>query len=534
MREPTIEELERELLVRSLAEFVKAGWNVLHPEGGLLWSWHMDVLCAELEAQHGGDLIRENPKTGERVVSVPRTCRNPLTETEIPWTQDVVFNVPPGTSKSMLTSVFLPAWMWLRRPGWRAIFGSANPNVALRDSLFCRNLMESDWYQKLKPGWAFAPDQNAKGFYLNNRGGFRMSLSVGAKITGTRADALFVDDPLDANQITETELLAAINWWDKAFGNRLASPEFGTRTIIMQRLHEIDLSGHVLEGKTARHVVLPMEHDPALPFYYAGDPRRHPGLCEKLGLDPHLLHPKRFPPAVLVSERKRLRETGYAGQMQQHPVPAAGNKFQRAWWRFWRPDGVPGLKRPEGCKTPEDSPSAVLPADFRFDEVTISVDANFKESEKADPVVVSAVGRKGPNRYLLDRFREPCGFGKTKAAIKNARTKYPRARRILIELKANGDAIVEDLKAEITGVIGIDPEGGKEARAAVMEPVVESGNWWLPEHAPWLDELVSEFALFPKGKHDDQVDSLSQLECDWTTESGIEFARRMGKMTATA
>lgn len=527
MPEPTLEDLQRELYRRSLADFVRAGWPVLHPSTPLEWSWHMDVLCAELEAQVGGDLLDAQGR-----VVVPRTDRNPITGTAIPWSQDVLANVPPGTSKSMLTSVFLPAWVWLRRPGWRSIYGSANPVVALRDSLFCRQLMESDWYQGLRPGWTFAPDQNAKGFYLNNKGGFRMAVSVGAKITGARADALFVDDPLDAAEAdSEAARVASIHWWDQAFANRLANAQTGTRTVIMQRLHEDDLSGHMLKSGTARHVVLPMEHDLQLPFAYDGDPRRHPGLCERLGIDPVLLHPARFPRPVLVSERRRLREAGYAGQMQQHPVPASGNRFRRAWWRFWRPDGVPGLERPRGCATPEQSPAQVINLEkYRFDEVVISVDANFKDASDADPVVCIVVGRKGPNRYLLGRFRDPCGFGKSVTAIKALRAEWPRVRLVLVEKKANGDAIIERLKETMTGVVGVDPEGGKEARAAVMEPVVEGGNWFLPEHAPWLDEWVSEYAVFPLGTHDDQVDAGSQLECYWTDGGALAFARTMGNL----
>lgn len=518
MREPTIEELEAELMKRSLSEFIKGGaWSELEPSTPLVWNWHLDVLCAELECQMAG------PDTDPSL--------NPITEQPIVWSQNVVMNVPPGTMKSLLVSVFLPAWMWLRLPGWRSIHTSANQFVVLRDAVKCRSLIAGEWYQKtFKPKWTFSDDQNSKGNFTNTEMGSYLAITVGAKITGGRADGFFIDDPLDANEAdSQVARESVLNWLDQAAGNRLNDMSRSTRTLIMQRLHEDDPSGHMLRTMDCRHVVLPMQTDPALPFKYEGDPRKNKG---------DLLFPQRFPAAVLNAERKRLRG-GYDGQMQQYPVAAEGNLYKREWWRFWRPDGVPGLLRPAGCSGPEQSPSQVIPEGFRFDEIAISVDTNFKTKEKkpdADPAAIWVVGRKGANRYLLDRVGgEPLGLKACASEIKRLRGKWPKARRVYIEAKANGDAVIESLMGELTGVIEVPSEisnSGKEGRSSVMEPVVQGGNWFLPEHAPWVDDIVSQFAVFPKGSHDDDVDAGTQLECIWTSDSDLEFARKMGNLRA--
>jgi predicted phage terminase large subunit-like protein len=160
------------------------------------------------------------------------------------------------------------------------------------------------------------------------------------------------------------------------------------------------------------------------------------------------------------------------------------------------------------------------------------VDANFKKRKDADRAVVWVVGRKGLDRYLLDRFSGPVGFKKTVDWIRTLRQRWPRARRVYVEAKANGDAIIETLETEFHGVIEVPSEisnSGKEGRAEVMEPVVQSGHWFLPEHMAWTSEVVEEFSAFPNAAHDDDVDAGSQLECIWTN-SDLEFARRMGNV----
>lgn len=511
----------------SLHEFIRGpshngtdgAWHVLEPAQPYVDNWHIEVLCAELEAQMAVHFLAP----GEALPVIPSL--NPITGTPIPWSQNVLMNVPPGTMKSLIVSVFLPAWVWLRKPSWRAIYASAADDVASRDSQKCRELIESEWYrERFRPTWRLADDQNAKMLYKNTETGFRQAVTVGRKITGARADALFVDDPLDASQahVDSAALKAVLVWWDNAFANRVSNATTSTRTVIMQRLHELDLSGHLLmlskppepgapvPPGAFRHVCLPQEFEPGRG--YDGDKRATKG---------ELLFPARFPAEALAQELHRLRPTGYAGQHQQRPTDAAGNKFKREHWQFWRYDDGrnPVLRRSLGCNS---NPARLLPPKQRFHSITASIDTNQVEGEDNDYCVITVIGRIHHDRFVLWRYRKQCTFTELEEAIKLVQKLFPGCRRKYIEMKANGPAVVNRLKSKIPGLIPIPNKitgAGKEARAAAATPMVESGNYYLPENAPWLDEWIDEFASFPKGAHDDQVDSISQLEAVWAEQS---------------
>lgn len=477
--------LDVEVARRSLYDFIRLGaWDVLEPGTPYVDGWHIRVVCDAIQ-----EVLEDwaHPNTGVIPDKIKRTAQN------------TVVNIPPGTMKSLIVSVFAPAWMWVRFPHWRAIYSSANPRVALRDSVKCRDLIDSDWYQKsFRPTWQLADDQNAKGYYKNTEGGFRQAVSVGQKITGDRADFLGVDDPLDAmdaDSNSKTARDACLYWWDNAFCNRVNDLQRSKRFIIMQRLHEDDLSGHLLKQASTAHLILPMEFDPERAD--PRDPRTLPG---------ELLFPARFPESVLVEERRRLGTWGYSGQMQQAPVPAGGGMFPFGWWRFWsRMSTTVAGPRPEGCTS---LPPRRLPA--HFSSLTMSVDATFKEAATSDFVVITVWGRERADSFLLHVFRERAGLNNTIKAMREIYKAFPDIHRILVEDKANGTAVIETLKSEWSGIVPIEPSGGKDARAAACQPEIESGNVYLPEGAPWLAAFLEEFGKFPKGSHDDQVDSVSQ------------------------
>lgn len=465
----------------SLYEFIKYGWEELEPGTPFVDGWHIRVVADEAQK-----VLEDWEECARRTRVTPAVA------------QDTVINVPPGTMKTLIVSVFAPAWMWLRCPWWRAIYASGNPRTMVKSSTLCRDLIDSDWYQQsFHPEWTWANDQNAKTYYKNTMGGFRQSISVGQKVTGDRADFLGVDDPLDATDSESNSKVArdaVLFWWDQAFYNRVNDSVRSKRLVIMQRLHEDDLAGHLKKAGTASFLVLPMEYDPKRP-----DPR---DIRTTAG---ELLFPARFPPEVLVAERKRLGSWGYAGQHQQDPVPAGGGMFPREWWRFWT-QGTQKTAgpRPEGCTA---LPPKRLP---EFSMLTMSVDANFKEGPTSDFVAITVWGCSGPDHFLLYCWRDRCGMNGTLKAIREALRLFPDITRTLVEEAANGAAIIETLRAEVSGVIAIKPEGGKEARAAACQPTIEAGNVYLPEGAPYLEDYLTEFTKFPKGSNDDMVDSTTQ------------------------
>ena len=379
----------------------------------------------------------------------------------------------------------------------------------------CRTLIRSDWYRLfMKLGaWNIVEDQDTKGYFVNSASGFRFSTSVEAQATGWRGDAVVVDDPLSAKEApSETKRKEAIHWWDLVMSSRLNDMERGARVIIMQRLHEDDLSGHVLSQGGYEHLCLPSEFDPAhraVTFHNVG------GVRGELWRDPRTmesepLFPVMFPPAILAQAKKDLGSSGFAGQHQQRPTPAGGGMFKTAWWRFWKPDGTVAERcpRPDGCW---EGPARALPT---FDRVTISLDAAFKATTTTDFVVFQVWGAAGADRFLLAQVRARMTFTETLTAFRRLAEQWPAAHKKLVEDKANGSAVIDTLKNEIPGIVAVNPEGGKEARAAAVQPQVEAGNVYLPDGVPWLDDFVGELAAFPSGRHDDQVDALTQALLD--------------------
>lgn len=482
----------------SLAQFVVAAWDILEPSTPLLWNWHLDTLCSHVEAlllNKPGACLRCRGDNSEPVptgVVVCPKCGGPNGE---PCPQNLLINVPPGCMKSLIFSVFAPAWMWLFRPGWRAIYASANPNVVTRDSLKCRTLLRSDWYQNtFKPSWTISADQDEKQHFANTKGGFRRGVSAGGTVTGDRADFLGVDDPNDAKEIHQKSHRDQINekWWDMAFHNRIANPTLSKRGIIMQRLHEEDLAGYTLEKEKRQwaNLVIPMEAELDGP----GDRVTWLGWSDPRKLEGELMFPEYFTTPYLAGERITLGSAGYAGQMQQRPVAAEGNRFLRTWWKFWSPTGE-SLQRPKGA-------NAIAPLKWdpavdlrRCYQVISSWDMTFKDTDGTDYVVGLVVAIDGARRIVLERVRERMSFTATVKEVKAQKGapatrdvpavdgRWPQITEVIVEDKANGPAVVKTLEGEVSGLIAVNPEGGKESRAAIMEPKVEAGNWYLPEGA---------------------------------------------------
>jgi hypothetical protein len=173
----------------SLAEFIRQGWHVLEPDVPLSWSWLINSICDHVQAVLGDwhDIQRwMKASHAWRNGEGPDPGPKPLQRI-----QNLVVNVPPGTGKSRIVSVYTPAWMWLKCPSWRAIFLSASDIVALRDSIYCRELIGSDWYQDtFKPDWHIPHKQDAAGFYRNSAGGWRRARPFLGRITGDRADCV--------------------------------------------------------------------------------------------------------------------------------------------------------------------------------------------------------------------------------------------------------------------------------------------------------------------------------------------------------
>lgn len=479
-RIPSLRAVRAEQCRRSLAQFVRQSWHVLEPTASLEWNWHIDAIAMHVQAQ-----LEEWAAAPERSVL-----------------QNLAINVPPGTGKSRLTSVCASAWAWLRWPSLRIGCLSSNPRVAVRDSIYARDLITSDWYQQtFRPDWTLNRDRNGKELFANTAGGFRSALGFSSRITGDRWDWLMVDDPHDAQEVHSDQMRSvAIDRWNGAIGNRLNDLRRSRRTLIMQRLHEADLCGVVLAQGGWAHLCLPMEFEPhrigaardGIPLETPigwRDPRTEPG---------ELLFPKRFPREILDAERERLGSLGYAGQMQQRPTPADGDIFRSAWFAH-RYTELPAL-----------------------DEVYVVWDTALKAAESNDESAGLAfgIGEDGL-LYLLDlvhgRWETPDVAQRLVAQYGAMRMRFgSRARGCLVEDKGSGTTLVQYLRRAQPGIpiIPVPAETDKAARARGVTPLLEAGRLRLPcseafpESRAWVTALVEQCLAFPAAKHDDRVDVL--------------------------
>jgi predicted phage terminase large subunit-like protein len=460
---------EAERLKGDFAAFIRASWHVVEPAMPLIDNWHIDALAIHLQAVAEGDIRK------------------------------LMINIGPGYAKSIVASVMFSAWLWARRPQTRIIAGTYASKLTIRDSVRTRDLITSEWFTStFSPNWEMV--KSNEDFISNSMSGSRLALSVGGKATGFRADGQIFDDLLNASdQHSEAARNSATEWAIRTMSSRYNDMRIGWRVVIGQRLHELDPYGVMIASGDYEHLCLPSEFEPerrAKTSIGWTDPRTEAG---------ELLFPELFTAEVLARAKSaaELGAYGYAGQHQQRPSPAEGGMFKRDWWRYFRPEELP-----------------------RMEMTVVSVDATFKDAKDSDYVAIHVWGFVGPRMYLLARRHQKMGFTATKDSIRVLYTEFfPNA--VLIEDKANGSAIIEELSREINGVIAINPEGGKVARAWAASPAVESGAVYLP-YEPWAQEVVEEAAAFPNGAHDDDVDAMTQAINWQRTNNDLSVWARLG------
>jgi hypothetical protein len=356
----------------SLKKFTEEAWHVVEPGVGYVGNWHADAICEHLEAVSRGQIRK------------------------------LLINVPPGTAKSTFCCVMWPAWTWTFRPEWRALFATYSDALSLRDAAKTRLLLESDWYrQTFAPAWELARDTNAKGYFQNTRLGFRFSTSVGGAGTGLRGDAIVIDDPLNAPDAkSKAEREAVKFWWDQGFANRLNNMATGSRVIIMQRLHEEDLSGTYSSRAGGNTSACRRSSN------QSADAARRSG-SSTLADRGRAAVPRPVPEVSVLDDEKVAAKgsSGYAGQYQQRPGArgrVTGSK---------KPGGVSGSptgRLAVGTRRPRrlQRRAARFPAPALSRTCLISVDCTFKGQSRAGPKseldyvsIVVVIGKSGANKY---------------------------------------------------------------------------------------------------------------------------------------
>ncbi len=472
-------EQDRRSASASLYEFVKQSWHVVEPGIPFIASWHIEAICEHLEAVSAGEIHR------------------------------LLINIPPRHSKSTIVSVMWPAWEWITDPAQKFLCASYSGNLSTRDNLKTRRLLQSPWYQeRWGHMFAFAGDQNAKQRFENDKTGYRLATSVGGTATGEGGSRLILDDPHGA-QAAQSEVMreSDLEWFDMVWSTRLNNPKTDAMVTVMQRLHERDISGHILEDiKGWEHICIPAEWDGKARKTSLGayDPRKKKG---------ELICPERFGEKEITTLKQLLGTYGTAGQLQQDPTPSEGGILKVKHFNLW------------------PSKSGLPP----FEYILQSYDCAFTEKTTGDPTACSVWAiftHKGiRNAMLIDAWDEHLSYPDLRArAVKDWTTEYggmtkdspysraKRPDRILVEAKASGQSLLQDLRLAKVPAVGYNPgQADKVSRAHQAAPTLELGLLWVPESGKnpghpvtWAAAFLKQLGKFPVAEHDDYVDTFTQ------------------------
>lgn len=487
-------EKERRAASASLYEFVRQAWPTVEPGVPFVPSWHIEAICEHLEAITAGELRK------------------------------LLINIPPRHSKSTIVSVMWPMWEWLVRPQEKFLCASYSGTLSIRDNLKARRLVQSPWYtERWGHMFKLAGDQNAKQRFENDQTGYRIATSVGGTATGEGGSRLVLDDPHSAQEAQSDAVReSALEWFDVVWSTRLNDPKKDAMVTIMQRLHEKDISGHILHDIGGwEHLCIPAEWDGVRRRTSLGpyDPRKSKG---------ELICPERFGEREVADLKQLLGAYGVAGQLQQDPQPAEGGILKTKHLQLWP------------C-------SKALP---QFEYVLQSYDCAFTEKTSGDPTAFTAWAvftHAGERQVMLiDAWDEHLSYPELRArAIKEWSTEYGgasradafnRARRpdrVLVEAKASGQSLLQDLRLARVPAVGYNPgNADKVSRAHQAAPTLELGRIWVPESAKnpghavsWAAGFIKQLEKFPVAEHDDYVDTFTQAIIYLKNDGWFELPR---------
>ena len=445
----TNQEVLDALLRTNFAAFAQKVFHTLHPRAKFYANWHIDAIAHRLEQARRGIERR------------------------------LIINVPPRSLKSILASVALPAFILGHNPGERLICVSYAQPLAAKLSRDFRRILDSEWYHRVFPQTIISKDTEE--MLETTLGGARLSTSLGAVVTGFGAGTIIIDDPMKPDEApSQATRERVIRYYRETLFSRLDSKVEGAIILVMQRLHEDDLTGHLLRDNGWTHLCLPAiagaEEEIVL-----GDGRTH---VRHVG---DVLHPEREPHSALDELRRNLGSAAFEAQYQQSPVPADELRIQREWLRSYD-----------------------FPLDPSGLRIAQSWDTALKGDPRADYSVCTTWGERNGQHHLLDVYREQLDFPELiRAVVSLHRQHQPNA--VLIEEQGSGISLIQTLRAQhAIWPIGRRSKDDKETQLTAVTPMFESGQVLLPVDAPWLPALLHELFGFPNGRYDDQVDSITQ------------------------
>ena len=416
---------EYEALLRAdFAWFAARAFCELNPQTDFATNWHFLVIAAKLAAVREGKIRR------------------------------LIVNVPPRYLKSHLASVTFPAWCLGHNPSLQIVCASYAQDLADKLARDCRRTITSDWYQRLFPA-RLAPRHQAVHEFETTQQGSRVATSVGGVLTGRGADIIVIDDPLKPEEaLSQAQRRAANEWYDHTLYSRLNDKLSGAIVLIMHRLHEDDLAGHVLTQEPWEVVRLPAIADDD-EVHQAETVFGGQSFRRKAG---EILHPEREPPEMLAQLRRTIGEYNFAGQYQQAPSPLGGGMIKAAWFKSYAAN-----ERPE-----------------EFDHIVQSWDTANKASELSNFSVCTSWGVKGKDLYLLHVLRKRMEYPELKRAVCEQCQAFA-ANVVLIEDKASGTQLIQELIEQgLHAVTRYQPQSDKTMRMHAQTAMIENGFVHLP------------------------------------------------------
>ncbi len=502
------EMLSRARAKESLHEFARQAWPHVEGDTPFIDGWHIGAICEHLEA---------------------------VTRREI---RNCLINIPPRCMKSTLISIMWPAWIWATSPSEQFLFASYAQALSTRDSVKCRRLIESKWYaDRWSNVYKLVGDQNTKIKYENDKAGYRIATSTNASVTGFGANFLVIDDGNNAGDAqSDARRDTANSWLDGVWSTRLNDPKRDCRVIIQQRIHENDMTGHILANDTEHkwtHLCLPMEYVP-------GRKSRTiilPSTKEKKWEDPRTLEGELlWPQRIGIKELEQLKndlgsQYAISGQLQQSPSPDKGGIIKADYFKWWKHPRPPQLET-----------------------VIMSLDTAFGEKEQNAYSAATIWGlyqdkHKVFNVVLLTMWRARCEYPDLRKQIIRLTADYRdhnlddpikpdghhKVDRIIVEAKASGISLIQDLLRAGLPAIKFDPTkfGDKVQRVRLITHYLEVGRVWVAAQGPEYKKLrksadlfVSQCLMFPRGESRDLVDTMTQLllylsRSGWITHENI-------------
>jgi predicted phage terminase large subunit-like protein len=426
-----------------------------NPSTEYIHNWHVDLLAEYLDAVEAGDLKR------------------------------LIINIPPRSMKSTIVTVAWPAWLLGQNPANRIIAASYSQSLATKHSLDTRLIIESDWYKEIYPKTKLVADQNQKNKFVTTKRGFRMATSVGGTITGDGGNFLIIDDPHNPKNIfSENVRKSTLNWYDQVFSSRLDDKKKGVILLVMQRLHQDDLTGYLLAKKSSEweNIIIPAIADRKIIYDLAPYKKKRKYFYEQ----DDILNNKRDTKSEILAFKEEVGSFVFSAQYMQNPIPEGGGMIGKDWFLRYN-------IKPENLQN-----------------IAASWDTGIKSGKNNDYTVCTIWGEGENAYYLLDIFRGKFDYPELKRSVKNISEKW-QAESVLIEDKGSGQSLIQDLKRETKlPIIPIIPKIDKISRVASISAIIESGKVYIPSQADWMIDFESEVFAFPYVNHDDQVDSLSQ------------------------